>query len=880
MKTFLLSLLVINSQIAVETTVSKFYYTFRRLKIQHAFETMPGAIFCKSSTILAEIYDSYQEMKMKYHSTSLMTSLWAQTDDEITPAQSKNDDNHYKMPDMSEKPIQITQSDLLELDKTTEYLIFNSRYQFDNRFFFFNEICQNYLPTFKTFQKDIDFNIFFCEEFSFLIHKNEFYIEYFRTAISYFGHILKHAINDYIPRMMKLVDKGTPFVFGPDNIDICTLDNELPGFFKEVYDIIYQTYISFDTHIKKSFITIRNWTDNLSKHYPTIPKQNIITILLNTLPNKVVSRKMYGHLITHKLKYYKNDFEEMSFFSDRFYLFIDEFKLTGQFSGCKIRTVFINNIYGPDCLDFLRKSNYTEDMVQKCRDILYRFTKALREKKRLCQYSSVNPDLLRAMIEDLLKQAVIIIIKDSSIMTTELAAKVIYRYGKLSQNICEKAKSLLKVHHINTHLFNIIYYYRSFINEPEFGLFLENVLRRYDKLRKKYAFFSNKVNNMLKIEKLKFIRSTHNEKKSKMFMMKIMQNTLSYACALYSENKYNTICNEMFKDVKLDFFLKFYQQRFVSHFLAHSIRENLLKYNFLRNKIGKLTIYNHLKFNMMVKKFKEEIMDDLKKITSDFIDELGKDKITLVLIFAKYINRDMNLNYDNTIIPAINSALPNYLPLLKQQRYSDEEFFGTLVAMGRDIYNGFAEEHQIAMKPFFTSYARLSQILTHQEKKGLEQNLNFLFSHYSSWDYNLRVHYFAHQRSNYDKIQSKCQSDLIDDSETQCIREDARINLVYRECPLGSSRIGSDTCYSKCPTGFIDVGMYCRKPELLRRKVFESETDCGDGCEIYDKEYYIKQCPQFYEAFMFYCIPYCPTGFTDYGATCGKNFVSKMKFYY
>lgn len=70
------------------------------------------------------------------------------------------------------------------------------------------------------------------------------------------------------------------------------------------------------------------------------------------------------------------------------------------------------------------------------------------------------------------------------------------------------------------------------------------------------------------------------------------------------------------------------------------------------------------------------------------------------------------------------------------------------------------------------------------------------------------------------------------------------------------------------------------KPEIYVRKVYDNKKDCGKECVVYDREYWIRPCSNSYEELLLFCIPKCPMGSEDYGKTCKRKFIEKIRVYF
>ena len=858
-------------------TSSNIMFTFKRIKLRK--ECRGRTMKFNDSQKITKIFEDYQKLKDQYHNQTGDENGLVSAEDGSQVASKQVRDIRHGIPDLSLQPIVIAEENLTKLNLTTKDRRLMSKYFFDNRFFFMNEICSNYILLFKVLQDDSYFNSFICEEFSLMIKKDEFYVDYFKTSAVNFGKIFREALTKHVDKISELIDNKIPrFSKNSENGDK-VLRQSFPGFFKEVLNIVFEVYQDFDKTVKAKFRIIRPWTASMLKLFPELDEKQLNTIILNTLPGKIVSRKMYKHLLIHKLRYFKTELKGINHDNEVFFMYIDDFKLNGQYSGCKLRYRYVKNLYFSDCVDLIRMQGRYDNIFMKCRKFISKFFKGLKQRKRLCQYASANQLLIDEMMEESFIQLVDNMNNSRRSMESQVTNKVMQIYNGVQHSIVRKARFLLKTKHIDTHTFNILYFFRDYINEPEFEHAVGNIVVKYNRLKSKYSFFSEKIQNLLHREKLKFVRTMHKEKIAKQSTQRDMEHKLSYHCMLHNENKYASICTKMFKDAKLGMFLKYHHQDFIAPFLVKDIYKNLQKYDFYKNKLFELISYNHIKFNEFIKATEANLMKDLSKIDFNLVDELGRDKIILILIFAHNISAGVIDNFDDIVIPALNSSIASHMTELKRHRYRQDGFFEVLIEIGTSFYNSFLSI-PVSVDKLLTSYVRLSYTLSEPETRALSTNMDFLFSHYISWERDLKYFYYLNIKTNFSKIMTKCRNDTKDDEKALCLRQDSTSNLIHSSCPPGSSRIGSDNCYSNCPTGFSDLGMHCRKPRFIRREVYKTLEECGAECEIYDNDYYIPPCPPIYTSLLLYCIPYCTEGSVDYGSTCGKMFVSKIKFFY
>lgn len=102
------------------------------------------------------------------------------------------------------------------------------------------------------------------------------------------------------------------------------------------------------------------------------------------------------------------------------------------------------------------------------------------------------------------------------------------------------------------------------------------------------------------------------------------------------------------------------------------------------------------------------------------------------------------------------------------------------------------------------------------------------------------------------------------------------LGLCSRDC--GPDEKGIATfCYKSCPSGYIDNGLYCGKPEPYGRgggyAIWDKaicEKENPQGCEQVGAIHYPKCKPNFRAVGSNICSPDCPEGWEDIGVSCKK----------
>lgn len=91
--------------------------------------------------------------------------------------------------------------------------------------------------------------------------------------------------------------------------------------------------------------------------------------------------------------------------------------------------------------------------------------------------------------------------------------------------------------------------------------------------------------------------------------------------------------------------------------------------------------------------------------------------------------------------------------------------------------------------------------------------------------------------------------------------------IIRRRCKRGETLI-NNSCLLNCPDGFLDQGLFCRKPQYIPRPY---STSPSPGFEAITSTLYVGECPLGFEPIgSTICRVGCPLGWKDYGTICRK----------
>ncbi len=196
-------------------------------------------------------------------------------------------------------------------------------------------------------------------------------------------------------------------------------------------------------------------------------------------------------------------------------------------------------------------------------------------------------------------------------------------------------------------------------------------------------------------------------------------------------------------------------------------------------------------------------------------------------------------------------------------------------------FQKFAHLPKAGGRLLFSGYIRTLLRFTPEEKEQTRVAIPFLYSHYDNWSPTLERLFAAFQTSDISFISKKCQNESDKKTIAGCYQHGSDLNLVYQSCGQDGKLIDNANCFSRCPDGFQDSGLYCIKPKVIVRKLYKDMKECGPKCNQFSTfRLYIRPCPQNYREVLTFCIPVCSYGFEDHGKSCKKIFINKVSFYF
>ena len=127
-------------------------------------------------------------------------------------------------------------------------------------------------------------------------------------------------------------------------------------------------------------------------------------------------------------------------------------------------------------------------------------------------------------------------------------------------------------------------------------------------------------------------------------------------------------------------------------------------------------------------------------------------------------------------------------------------------------------------------------------------------------------------------LKQKCDAFHYPDQCEEC-------GMIYvKKCPKDFIRLDCGLCARKCPEKTVSdaAGALCRKPAVLKRRVFKTVFDCkreGEGCEEFEG-FVVGGCEQGFRGLgRFLCGFECPAEFREKGIYCVPDLVEDNAYF-
>jgi hypothetical protein len=792
----------------------------------------------------------------------------------------------------------------------------NFRYYYQSQYIFQIGICQIYITEVEAFQNNIDMNMFICQYLASLFAKTEFidYVDYAKASL---GKRLIEVLNANDKKYTELLDQYILNMKSDSQKKLMqNLEDTLPTFLDNLLTLIEKIAAEYIKKIQKDFDTIiEPLLDQLTRNSDSLMKQENITIsreaalklLMSTYTafenkkSKTTNKEnkdednptLYKIRILEILRLNKANLGED--LHSEFYSSLPDMILLDKESLCHSHEVFGSNTYYGDCGYLLMEAGIKDRVVSKCRQFFISIFSLAQSLPGYCE----RLGNVKKFTEEIFSKSIIELAKNLLLFNSiniENISRVLYDYMK--QRL-EEVNNIIEMYQQTTTK------KMKFTNEVKVQLFpLFNFTRLIFKtnsnLDSKIRIIDNYVNNYLvKIKQYRYgytkevmsmmrdisNQLTINEKssliKNKLNNIRFRKN-MKFFCVVSNDLRLSNICDSIFEKVNFPFLYLYYNYDFVFEYINSFIQQYVKDFDLMNNDAKKITAFFKIQIHETISLIRIELIKSLYLFSPEIIETLSKEKLMLILIFAKTIQRDAShLSLEDDIMPHLNILIKEYLPKIKDEQVETGlmPFFKNIA---KDMLNVIKFKNIMYFDKLIIYYIREMTDFKNMTKVFLMDNLWMIYTHFDNWDYNMNYYIENFKQINTDNLMLDCLEKRKNKKIEVCKRGHTNSPFVVNACPPFSSSIENGICVSDCPEGFQDEGLFCLKPKVIFKKIYQNPEDCDSniGCVKLADRLYIDRCPKLFSSISVMCFPECPYGTIDSGNSCKKKIVGRMTYYF
>jgi hypothetical protein len=334
--------------------------------------------------------------------------------------------------------------------------------------------------------------------------------------------------------------------------------------------------------------------------------------------------------------------------------------------------------------------------------------------------------------------------------------------------------------------------------------------------------------------------------------------------------------------VNFPFLYLYYNYDFVFEYINSFIKHYVKDFDLDNNDPKKITAFFKIQINKTINDIRIDLIKSLYLFDPEIIETLNKEKLILILIFAKTIQTDADhLSLEEHIMPRLNLETKERLSTIKDV---DLEF--GMIPFFKDIAKNMLEYIKFKNIMYFDKliiyFVREMTNFKSYTKNDFMDNLWMIYTHFDNWDYYMNYFVENYKTINTDYLMMECRESRKNKKSEVCKRGHTNSPFVINACPPFSTTIENGICVSDCPEGFQDVGIYCLKPKVIFKKIYRNPEECDGniGCVKLGDNLYVDRCPKLFSSISVMCFPECPYGTIDQGNSCKKKIVGRVTYYF
>lgn len=772
----------------------------------------------------------------------------------------------------------------------------NFRYYYDQEYIFAMGVCEMYITEVEAFQLNGYLNKFICQYFASLIRKTE-YIDYVEFAKMTMGmrlvsHFDKHqtTFSHLVSKYMKRADSSSF-----SNL-IENFSDSIPGFLDELMgllEVIAADYIKqwekdYENVIKPMILEALNTFKKYGLKNDTLEMLIVSTFYLEEKDPIAYKSRVFAVLDQHKMMLSEP-------LGSDFFEFLPDMLRHGRRSLCNYFDIYGSNYYYSDCGFLLEEIGIETKLYSKCRAIYNAIFSIAEAIPGFCS----NMPLVKNFVDDVFMKISKQLGKNLFLynrINIEMVSDVLFEFMKERYH---QVTSLLDMYkHFTytrtrfskqnmTDLFPLFYKLRfNFQKDAMFEYkiqVLDQNLMKYLAKVKKYKFtYTTPVSRIMdhihrEISKKEFSSRLGNKLKNYRF-----RESASFFCTVSTKIYMATLCELIYEKMTFPFLYKFYKYDFVFEYLNSFLLDYSFEFDMNNNEQKKVVAHFKIEVRRRMQEVRNDLINSLYLFWPQLLDKVPRDALVLILIYAKNLQMDLNESLQETIMVWINVFVEKNLERLVIPGFRVEsdmiDFFWDLSmdVMERQKFVNIMKIEKVIL--FYFNKITDFQDLT---KHNLLKNMGNLYAHYDNWDPRLENNLNHYKHTNTKALMIACKQDH-DGEDIECIKNDSQAPFVESGCPEFSSKTENGLCITQCPVGFMDEGMYCKKPNVIMKRLMKSAIECDAnlGCTRLADSLFIEECPKMFLSMSLMCFPKCPYGMADEGNYCKKSIIGQVTTYY
>jgi len=317
-------------------------------------------------------------------------------------------------------------------------------------------------------------------------------------------------------------------------------------------------------------------------------------------------------------------------------------------------------------------------------------------------------------------------------------------------------------------------------------------------------------------------------------------------CQAEYEGAKKGLCDFMAKKVDFSDFVQFKPYDYIFNIIVKEYDGVIANFDIDNSNTDKLkeSIHSHMtdRANGLADKIDERVAK------MDAQVELTEEQKSNLVIAAQWGESVSGKDWDSEVAPIVQEWYGNNKGGIESAATTEQ--FGAHL---EDLYNEIVKQ-PLKTEPSVEVDLEMQFEFTENEVAAFEADIETIVLHYHSLEKDLQAEMdkCAMKEEHTHIIKDKCKRRSPNRSPCVPYNPFVIIERCNQDYVLNAHR----ECVAACPQGFVERGdSLCKKPEITMLSVKDLEAG---------------ECPSLHRRFDHLCIPMCPLGWTDYGATCRR----------